>query len=463
MGENGEFNAAPIRFNIFTRQWNDDSREWEGSSLKAMRDPDGTMRLKGTASSTIKDLHGDNMLTSALEDMEKAASSNLTIFGNHSYEVPEDVYGSVDAARLKAANTVDDAGDPIYDLDFDIRINEENDRAIKTWKAIHGKDGSRGAKLGLSIGAMIPPGGAVRDKKSGALTIAHVELLETSIVGIPANPRSWIENAVKAFTSPVAKAATTMPVGNPQLTLDSDAGTYRIEGRLDGINLSGEDVGTTTTTAEHLELNHDVTTGEDGEEIVVLAASCPDCGHGKSDGGGCQNDFHNKDVEPDVTDAKIRVIEVDTGDDSGGSSSQEASSSDPAPTAEVDETGETEDVMADATDIITTAETAMAGLEPEVTTMLQQLLDLTNGLTRELTASVDREHKAVAAKAAAEQQRDEIATLASSLMSGTSAILNKLADQPVGRRTVFREVSDQFDGLEGIYSRDFLSMLRSKK
>jgi hypothetical protein len=451
MGENGEINAAPIRFTIFTRQWNDDKREWEGSSLKAMRDPDGTMRLKGVASSTIKDLHGDNMLTSALEDMEKAANNNLTIFGNHSYQVPEDVYGSVDHARLKSANTVDDAGDPIYDLDFNIRINDENDRAVKTWKAI-----DKQTKLGLSIGAMIPPGGAVRDKKSGALTIAHVELLETSIVGIPANPRSWIENAVKAFTSPTIKAATTVPVGNPQLTLDSDAGTYRIEGRLDGINLSAEDVETMTATAEVLE-----SVVADGEP-EILDAACPDCGHGKSDGGGCQNDFHNKDAEPDVTDAKIRIIEVDTGDDSG-SSSQEASSSEPAPAAEADETGGTEDVMAAATDIITTAETVMAGLEPEVTTMLQQLLDLTNGLTRELAASVEREHKAVAAKALAEQQRDEVATLASTLMTGTSAILNKLADQPVGRRTVFRKAADEFEGLEGIYSRDFLSMLRSKK
>jgi phage head maturation protease len=450
MGENGEFNAAPIRFTIFTRQWNDDKREWEGSSLKAMRDPDGTMRLKGTASSTIKDLHGDNMLTTALEDMERAANNNLTIFGNHSYQVPEDVYGSVEAARLKAANTVDDAGDPIYDLDFNIRINDENDRAVKTWKAI-----DKQTKLGLSIGAMIPPGGAVRDKKSGALTIAHVELLETSIVGIPANPRSWIENAVKAFDSPTTKAATTMPVGNPQLTLDADAGTYRIEGRLDGINLSAEDVETMTASVEEPEA-----VVADGEP-EILDAACPDCGHGKGDGGGCQNSFH-KDVEPDVTDAKIRVIEVDTGDDSG-SSSQEASPSEPAPAVEADETDGTGDVMADATDIITTAETVMAGLEPEVTTMLQQLLDLTNGLTRELAASVEREQKAMAAKAVAEQQRDEIATLATSLMEGTSAILNKLADQPVGRRTVYREAADQFGGLEGIYSRDFLTMLRSKK
>jgi hypothetical protein len=454
MGENGELITQAVRFDIFTRQWNDEKGEWEGSALKAFETPDGKMRLKGTASSTIKDLHGDNMLASALEDMERQANGGLTIFGNHSYNIPEDDYGYVETATIKQAGVVDADGDPIYDLKFEIAINDENDRAVKTWRSINKKGVNGKGGLGLSIGAMIPPGGAVRDKKSGALTIAHVELLETSIVGIPANPRSWIENAVRASMT-MTKGATTIPVGQPNLTLDADAGTYRIEGRLDGINLSAEDVETMTASVEEPEA-----VVADGEP-EILDAACPDCGHGKGDGGGCQNSFH-KDVEPDVTDAKIRVIEVDTGDDSG-SSSQEASSSEPAPTAEVDEADETEDVMATAADIITTAETVMAGLEPEVTTMLQQLLDLTNGLTRELTAAVEREHKAVAAKAAAEQQRDEIATLASTLMTGTSAILNKLADQPVGRRTVYREVSDKFEGLEGVYSRDFLSMLRSTK
>jgi hypothetical protein len=445
--------TAAIRFDILTRAWNDDKREWEPAALKAFRDPDGRMRLNGIASSTIKDLHGDNMLLSALEDMERAANSGLTIFGNHSYNVPEDVYGTTENAVLKQAGTVDKAGDPIYDLRFSVLINEENDRAVKTWKAIYGKDGSQGAKLGLSIGAMIPEGGAVRDKKSGALTISHVELLETSIVGIPANPRSWIENAVKSFNSP-KKSATTVPLGQPQLTLDSDAGTYVIEGRLDGINLSGEDVEDITTSIEDPEAVMD-------GQPEILDAACPDCGHGRSDGGGCQNGFH-KDVEPDVTDAKIRVIEIDTGDDSGGSSSQEASPSEPAPESEdLGESG-SEDVIASADEIITSAESVMATLDPETTSMFQQLLELTNNLNRELVASAEREEALTAALALAEKQRDEIAVLASKSIEGTNVILNKLADQPVGRRTVFREVKNEFDGLEGIYSREFLNLMRSK-
>jgi len=442
--------TAAVRFDIFTRQWNDERREWEPSALKAIKGDDGKMRLLGTASSTIKDLHGDNMLLSALEDMEKAANNNLTIFGNHSYQVPEDVYGSTESASIRNAGTVDENGDPIYDLKFSIVMNDENDRAVKTWKAI-----DKGSKLGISIGANIPAGGAVRDKKSGAYTIAHVDLLETSIVGIPANPRSWVENAMKSLSVPAQKAATTVPIGQPTLTLDTDAGTYSIEGRLDGVHLSAEDVEVTISTESEI-------VEADGQPEITDAA-CPDCGHGKADGGDCHNAFH-KDTEPDVTDAKIRVIEIDTGDDSGGSSSQEASSSEPAPTELVgeDDAAGTEEVIASADEIITTVETAMTSLEPEVTTMLQQLMDLTTSLNRELAASLTREQEAMAAKAQVERQRDEIVVLSGKLISGTNAILNKLADQPVGRRTVYREAQEQFDGLEGLYTREFLTLLRSK-
>jgi len=457
MGEYDEVLSAPIRFNIYTRQWNDESREWQPSALKAVRDPDGKMRLLGTASSTIKDLHGDNMLQSALEDMERAANNNLTIFGNHSYEVPEDVYGSVEKARLKAAGTVDDAGDPIWDLDFNVVINDENDRAVKTWRAI-----DKGTKLGMSIGAMIPTGGAIRDKKAGTLTIAHVDLLETSIVGIPANPRSWIENAVKSFESVSTKSSTSVSVGSPQLTLDSETGYYKIEGSI-------ADLGGGEAISFGFGQTADAPTIEtDAGPEVVDAATCPDCGHGKGDGGGCQNSSHPKDVEPDVTDAKIRVIEVDTGDDSGGSSSQGASQSEPAPESQDDPDGEDEievsgdDVLATASEIVGEAETVMASLDPNVTATFRQLLELTDSLTRELAASIERESVARAEKTAAERQRDEVVVMAGKIISGANTILNKLADLPVGRRTKFMDATAQFAELEGIYSADFLTLLRSK-
>lgn len=150
---------------------------------------DGKRRLHGVASSTVRDRHGDVMSRTALEDMLEQSNGGLTIFLNHSYNVPEDVAGTVEKASLKRVT------DDIHDLSFDIVINERNSRAVEAWEAMH----EQGTKLGLSIGAMIPDGGAKVDRKTGAYTIDHVELVETSIVGVPANPRSWVEYAAKAL------------------------------------------------------------------------------------------------------------------------------------------------------------------------------------------------------------------------------------------------------------------------
>jgi len=122
----------------------------------------------------------------------------MTIFLNHSYDVPEDVFGStVDAAIVSRAAEKD--GSPIYDLDLDIVLNEVNPRAIETYNAIK----EQGVKLGVSIGAYIEDY-AFKDQEKGfwgGLDIQKVNLLEASIVGIPANPRSWVQNAVKAIKS----------------------------------------------------------------------------------------------------------------------------------------------------------------------------------------------------------------------------------------------------------------------
>lgn len=157
--------------------------------MKAMRADDGEMVLSGIASSTVTDLHGDLMTASALDDMLAAARQNLTIFLNHSYRVPEDVAGSVRSASLKR-----DAD--IVDLSFDrIVVNKANARAIEAFESVEG-----GTKLGLSIGAQIPEGGAHYDKTKKGWVIEHVLLMETSIVSLPANPRSWVDYAVKAMS-----------------------------------------------------------------------------------------------------------------------------------------------------------------------------------------------------------------------------------------------------------------------
>lgn len=153
--------------------------------LKTARNGDD-MVMTGIASSTVRDRHGDTMTPKALESMLRSADG-MTIYLNHSYNVPEDVAGTVRKAWIDKS-----AGD-LHDLHFEIGINGENPRAVQAFNAI-----DKGTKLGLSIGAMIPEGGAKRTK-GGSYVIDEVELLETSIVSIPANPRSWVEYARKSL------------------------------------------------------------------------------------------------------------------------------------------------------------------------------------------------------------------------------------------------------------------------
>lgn len=161
--------------------------------LRTARDNEGRRVFRGIASSTTRDLHGDVMELTAIKDMERAANNNLTLFLNHSYNVPEDVGGSITSATITARDA-DQDGRPNYDLDIEGVINEANPRAVQTFNALES-----GTKLGISIGAMIPEGGAILDRKTGTYTIQHVDLLEASFVGIPANPRSWVEYAVKSL------------------------------------------------------------------------------------------------------------------------------------------------------------------------------------------------------------------------------------------------------------------------
>lgn len=149
---------------------------------------DGKRRLHGTASSTVKDRQGHVITLEALRRMESEAG-NLTIFLNHDYRVPEDVAGSVEKAEIRSHPSDPD----IHDLVFDIVVNEANPRAISAWEAIR-----NGTQLGLSIGARIPENGATKNA-DGVYTISDIELLETSLVGVPASPRSWVDYAVKSL------------------------------------------------------------------------------------------------------------------------------------------------------------------------------------------------------------------------------------------------------------------------
>jgi starvation-inducible DNA-binding protein len=168
-------------------------------TLKAYETESGDRFVSGTTSSTIRDLHGDAMAMSALKSMEETAKQNMTVFLNHNYNVPEDLFGSATDARI-VKRIDEETGEEVYDLDIDVKVcpEDENPQAMQAYRAI-----KRGVKLGLSIGARVEHADKKRDDKSGVDTyiINKVRLLEASVVGIPANQRSYLHNAVKSLRS----------------------------------------------------------------------------------------------------------------------------------------------------------------------------------------------------------------------------------------------------------------------
>ena len=145
------------------------------------------------ASSTVEDSHGDSFTDKAVEKMAMTANAApMTVFLNHEYRVPEDVFGTAKSARTSVRT---DNGQLVRDLDIAGEVNEANPRAKQTADLIEG-----GARLGVSIGARVKDY-RPKDPKDpmGGWIIDDVELKEASIVGLPANPRTWVQYATKAI------------------------------------------------------------------------------------------------------------------------------------------------------------------------------------------------------------------------------------------------------------------------
>lgn len=188
-------------FKIFTR-----GMEIEKSAASG----DGKTRIKVIASSSIEDRHGDTITEEAIRGMAKQAVG-LTIFRNHSYEVPQDVFGFVETAKARkmSASEAKDKGlipdhvltsadrTEVAFLELGLVVDDSNPLSNQTIASLE-----NGVTLGISIGAMIleyEEKDVEGDYWMPPLIINKVDLLEASVVGIPANPLSWVEAATKAI------------------------------------------------------------------------------------------------------------------------------------------------------------------------------------------------------------------------------------------------------------------------
>jgi hypothetical protein len=150
--------------------------------------------LEAPASSTVIDRMDDVISIKAQKKME-AAVKEMTIWLNHSYEVPEDIFGTCEKSEVVPATDIKQG--ECFDLIIRVKCYVANQRVMDTWQAV-----AAGVKLGFSVGGYIPDGGyEFKETPDGGYVfiINDFELFEVSVVGIPANQRAIIDDVVKGF------------------------------------------------------------------------------------------------------------------------------------------------------------------------------------------------------------------------------------------------------------------------
>lgn len=139
----------------------------------------------GIASSSVTDRYGDDIDVVAQARMVDQAKG-LTMWLNHSYKIPEDILGVCPEAHLESGN--DPQFGPCIDLHIKMRVYEDNPRALAAWRAVNS-----GVKLGFSIGAIFTDFDFKNEDDwwDWTVVVHDLDLLEISLVGIPANPRAY--------------------------------------------------------------------------------------------------------------------------------------------------------------------------------------------------------------------------------------------------------------------------------
>lgn len=143
------------------------------------------------ASSTEKDLQGDTMAITALQDMCEVPLGQ-SVFLNHTYFLPDSFFGKT----VVTPTIVQNSG--VADLHTAYGVYVQGDAAKRTYDQIK----NFGARHGVSGGFMVTQysfEGDSEDSWFAPIIIEHLIKVEDSIVGIPANVRSWVEHSIEGL------------------------------------------------------------------------------------------------------------------------------------------------------------------------------------------------------------------------------------------------------------------------
>jgi hypothetical protein len=329
----------------------------------AGEDAKGRRRFKAIASSTEKDLRGDEMQMSAMQDMVTSFKRGLNVFMDHNHTA-ENVFGRTDTAEIRDSGQVDPRnGARIWDLHVAGAVNEPNKKAMELADSIDGGYVS----FGTSIGAFVTKFDKKRD--GPGRIIEHVDCKELSVVGLPMNQRAWTyksadgldlgyqaadanwtmkaadasvaleqnalfdgdlaETPAAVETFAMAPEATPEAVEAPQVILEAEKAIDepvvvtkaepvtdrdRIQSALAWIANAANDQTKRDEVIASARAMHIGDADEKGltdEELLVFAATdpeilksaakaCPECGgFGPDAVGGCHNAYHSSDEDDD--------------------------------------------------------------------------------------------------------------------------------------------------------------------
>jgi len=365
-------------------------------ALKAITTEDGSESIRTTASSNVVD-HAGHQITQRAIDQMAASAIGKTIFLNHSYNVPEDVFGYVTDA--KAVQRSD-----IWDLDLDVSVETDNPRAVATTRSVR-----RGVQLGTSIGVLVKD---AWKNKEGHLVIDDVTMLEASIVGIPSNPRSWVHRVVKAYQEAGEDLEDSVDDNEvPGQTEREDLPDQPVTHSEDDLDPSKDAAPDLTLNA-----NPEPAAPDAGSTIPAVAQEGQPTDPESAEPTDGATPDNTKDIEPSKEPIPASTLEA------------------------------SDDVLGDI------ARGLLSIKQADFNSMLKMIETTTHEMVETKKALFAAQNTVVAL----ERERDE----ANANVLLAKQFVDRLAELPIGRRASHAAVIKDFhEKLSGIYDADFLKML----
>ena len=140
--------------------------------------------IRGVASDDQIDRQGERFSTRAVQRMVETAKQNLTLFGDHNHSW-ENTLGHIADAKFN---------DGAFEVVCQLESEEAQPKVKQLWAKLKSK-----TRLAFSIGGRVLKVIAEEVNGQTVRVLDDLELLEISVVGIPANPRTWLEAIVKSM------------------------------------------------------------------------------------------------------------------------------------------------------------------------------------------------------------------------------------------------------------------------